>query len=208
MFYATTMQSRFQKVVKSNIVSLRHKHSPETLFIHTNQCIGIVLAFTVVQGNPFCIKIIVFNKIVFSKILFLKILFFENFIKFYLILFYFNKFFFFRKIYFIMNSVHLLTQEKYRVEKIGLKIKSSAPSAHSWPVRAPRPRAQHPGRAPAVPLLRTPRAPLPALFAPAPVRSPTHARPACCRAHARSSTPRACAHAAQRPCRLRALPSA
>ena len=29
-----------------NAVSLRLKHSPETLFIHINQCIHIVLAFT------------------------------------------------------------------------------------------------------------------------------------------------------------------
>ena len=29
-----------------NLVSLRHKHRPETLFIHINQCIHIVLAFT------------------------------------------------------------------------------------------------------------------------------------------------------------------
>ena len=29
-----------------NSVSLRHKHRPETLFIHINQCIHIVLAFT------------------------------------------------------------------------------------------------------------------------------------------------------------------
>ena len=32
--------------VKYNAVSLRHKHSPETLIIHINQCIHIVLAFT------------------------------------------------------------------------------------------------------------------------------------------------------------------
>ena len=30
----------------SNSVSLRHKHRPEILFIHINQCICIVLAFT------------------------------------------------------------------------------------------------------------------------------------------------------------------
>ena len=29
-----------------NTISLRHKHSPETLIIHINQCIHIVLAFT------------------------------------------------------------------------------------------------------------------------------------------------------------------
>ena len=33
-------------VVKYNTVSLRHKHSPETLFIHITQCIHIILAFT------------------------------------------------------------------------------------------------------------------------------------------------------------------
>ena len=32
----------------SNSVSLRHKHRPEILFIHINQCISIVLAF---RGN-------------------------------------------------------------------------------------------------------------------------------------------------------------
>ena len=44
--YPTIAQSQFSMVVKYNTVSLRHKHSPETLFIHINQCIHIVLAFT------------------------------------------------------------------------------------------------------------------------------------------------------------------
>ena len=44
--YPTIAQSQFPMVVKYNTVSLRHKHSPETLFIHINQCIHIVLAFT------------------------------------------------------------------------------------------------------------------------------------------------------------------
>ena len=32
--------------VNLNTVSRRHKHSPETLIIHINQCIHLVLAFT------------------------------------------------------------------------------------------------------------------------------------------------------------------
>ena len=44
--YATLAQSQFPMVVKYNTVSQRHKHSPERLFIHINQCIHIVLAFT------------------------------------------------------------------------------------------------------------------------------------------------------------------
>ena len=82
--YATTAQSPFQMVVKSNTVSLRHNHSPETLIIHITQCIR----------NHFAFKILFSTKFYFQKFYFLKILFFKNFIKIYLILFEFNNFFF------------------------------------------------------------------------------------------------------------------
>ena len=61
-----------------------------------------------------------------------------------------------------------MTQEKIPSPKTGLKIKSSAPSALSWPGArpAPRPRAQRPGRAPSAQAAR-----------PVPSRAPT-AQPA------------------------------
>ena len=111
IYYATTTQSPFQMVVKSNTVSLRHNHSPETLIIHVTQCIR----------NQFRVQNIVFNKILFSKILFLKILFFENFIKIYLILFEFNKYYFIlfvRIFFFIMNTVQLVTQENTESNRV------------------------------------------------------------------------------------------
>ena len=61
--------------VKSNAVSLRHKHSLETLFIHINQCIHIVLAFT---GNARH-SIIHLKHFYQQKFHFLKILFFRKF---------------------------------------------------------------------------------------------------------------------------------
>ena len=100
-----------------------------------------------------------------------------------------------------MNGVHLVTQEKKK------RVKTDRKWAECTAQGQPRPRAQRLGRAPAAPLLRTPRA-LAARApcrAPAPVRAPTHARPSYCRAPARSSAPPAHARAAQRPCRLRAL---
>ena len=82
--YATTAQSQFPMVVKYNTVSLRHKHSPETLIIHINQCIHIVLSFT---GNAR--QSILHLKYCFQQ----KFYFFRKFfiILFYLILFYFSK---------------------------------------------------------------------------------------------------------------------
>ena len=90
--YATTAQLRFQLVVKSNTMSLRHNHSPETLIIHLTQCIR----------NQFHVQNIVFNEILFSKIIFLKILFFKNFIKIYLIFisFYLNLKYFFLNLFY------------------------------------------------------------------------------------------------------------
>ena len=92
-------------VVKYNTVSLRHKHSPETLFVRINQCIHIVLAFI---GNAR--ESIMPLKYFYQQTLFLKILFY--FSKFCLnlfdfILFLFNLINFFLK-KFVMNSVHEL----------------------------------------------------------------------------------------------------
>ena len=85
-----------------------------------------------------------------------------------------------------MNSVHLLTQEKYRVEN---RFKNQVGCTECTVLASPSAQA---ARLP--PLLRTPRVPLPAARAP-------------CRAPSRSNAPRACARAAQRPCRLRATPA-
>ena len=83
--YATTAQSQFPMVVKYNTVSLRHKHSPETLIIHINQCIHIVLAFT---GNArqsilhlkYCFQQnFIFKNFIFKNFIF-KNFIFENFI--------------------------------------------------------------------------------------------------------------------------------
>ena len=101
--YATTAQSPFQMVVKSNTVSLRHNHSPETLIIHIPSVYAINFAFKILFSTKFY-----FQKFYFSKIL-------SNFILFYFILIKFQNNFFF-KVYFTMNSVHLMTQEKYRVK--------------------------------------------------------------------------------------------
>ena len=111
IFYATTAQSRCQTVVKPNTVSLRHNHSLETLIIHITQCIRNHLAFIILFST----------KIYFQKFYFLKFYFFENFIKIYLILFEFNKyyiFFFEKKNYFIMNNVHLVTQENTESNRV------------------------------------------------------------------------------------------
>ena len=83
-------------VVKYSTVSLRHKHSPETLIIHINQCIHIVLAFTSNARQ----LIIHFKTFSSTKISFLKIsFFFRTFCLILLnfILFDFSKIFFFRK---------------------------------------------------------------------------------------------------------------
>ena len=82
-------------VVKYNTVSLRHKHSPETLFIHINQCIHIVLAFTSNARQ----LIIHFKAFLSTKISFLKISFFFSKILSHFILFDFSKFFFFFRKY-------------------------------------------------------------------------------------------------------------
>ena len=62
-----------------NVVSLRLKHNPKILFIHINQCIHIVLAFTsnarqLIIHLKHCFQ----QKFYFRKFHFLKILFFEN----------------------------------------------------------------------------------------------------------------------------------
>ena len=84
--YATTAQSRFQMVVKYKTVSLRHKHNPETLFIHITQCIHIVLAFTS-NARQLIIHLKHFyqQKFYFQKFHF----FFQIFVPLCLILFYF-----------------------------------------------------------------------------------------------------------------------
>ena len=84
-----------------------------------------------------------------------------------------------------MNSVHLLTQEKYRVEN---RFKNQVGCTECTVLTSPGAQA---ARLP--PLLRTPRTPLASLPV---VRAP-----------ARSSALRACARAAQHPCRLRATPA-
>ena len=181
--YATTAQSPFQMVVKSNTVSLRHNHSPETLIIHTTQCIR----------NHFAFKILFSTKFYFQKFyFFLKILFFENFIKIYLIfiLFYLNLiniFFFSKKFYFTMNSVHLVTQEKKRVKTDRKWAECTECTARGQPRR--------PGRAPTPAAPCRARACRPAACAPA---RPAMPLPAPCRAYARSRSARA------RCCRLRA----
>ena len=83
--------------VKSNAISLKHKRSPETLFIHRIQFIRNVHV-----RQPFHSKPFLSTKIVFSKFSF-----FQNFVSFYFILFYFSKilFHFFSK-NFVVNSVH------------------------------------------------------------------------------------------------------
>ena len=89
-------------VVKCSTVSLRHKHSPETLIIHINQCIHIVLVFTSNARQ----LIIHFKTFLSTKISFLKISFFcskilSHFIKFYFIWFLKKKKFFFSKVLFM-----------------------------------------------------------------------------------------------------------
>ena len=64
-----------------NAVSLRLKHNPKILFIHINQCIHIVLAFTS-NTRQLIIHLKHFYQ---QKIYFLKILFFDNFVSFYFI---------------------------------------------------------------------------------------------------------------------------
>ena len=63
----------------SNSVSLRHKHRPEILFIHINQCICIVLAFTGNARRSILHLKHCFQQNLIFEILFLKILFFEFF---------------------------------------------------------------------------------------------------------------------------------
>ena len=117
-----------------------------------------------------------------------------------------------------MNSVHLLTQEKYRVEN---RFKNQVGCTECTVLASPGAQA---ARLP--PLLRTPRAPLPAVCAPAarapyrapaPVRVPTHAHPACCHAPACCRAPapvppHACPPASRalpaRPAPARPAPSA
>ena len=72
-------------ILKFNAVSLRHKHSPKTLFILRIQFMYYVPAF-ICNARQFISHV---KSILSTKILFLKILFFQNFVSFYLILFYF-----------------------------------------------------------------------------------------------------------------------
>ena len=69
--------------IKYNAVSLKHKHIPETLFVHINQCIHIVLAFT---GNArqsiIPLKYFYQQKFYFCKFYFFEIL--SNFISFFI----------------------------------------------------------------------------------------------------------------------------
>ena len=138
--YATTAQSPFQMVVESNTVSLRHKHSPETLFIHINQCIRVVLALSGIARQSilhlkYCFQQnFIFKNFIFENFIFRK--FYQNLFDFFLFylnlinIFFFRNLFYFIFIFFIMNSVHLLTQKKYRVEN-RFENQVGAPSAQS-----------------------------------------------------------------------------
>ena len=88
--------------VKYNAVSLRHKHSPEILFIHRKHFIYYVPAF-ICNARQLIQHIRLFLS---SKILFSKISFFQNFVSFHFISFYFILFYFIFKKKFVMNSVH------------------------------------------------------------------------------------------------------
>ena len=72
-------------LLKFNVLSLRHKHSPETLFILRIQFIYYVLTF-ICNERQFISHV---KSILSTKILFSKISIFQNFVSFYLILFYF-----------------------------------------------------------------------------------------------------------------------
>ena len=222
--YATTAQSPFQMVVKSNTVSLRHNHSPETLIIHITQCIRNHFAFKILFSTKFYFqKFYLFENFIFRK-------FYQNlfdFIRFYLILFEFNKYFSFsKKFYFTMNGVHVVTQEKKTNESKRIENGPSAPSAlpkarpGAQAARAPRaqrlPAARPaPCRAPsALPpacacaqLPRTPTRPLRSRATAACPR--THARLPACHAHARLPCLPARAHrpSPARPCAAHARPA-
>ena len=132
--YTTTTQSPFQMVFKSNTVSLRHNHSPETLIIHITQCIR----------NHFAFKILFSTKFYFQNFYFFeKIFFFENFIKIYLILFEFNKFFFFEKILFYNercsfgDSGKKTSQNGSKMGRVHCPRRAQRPAARPTPCRAP-----------------------------------------------------------------------
>ena len=144
--------------VKYNVVSLRHKHSPETLFILRIQFIHNVPTFTSNVRQSFHIS----NHFLSSKILF------HFFILFYFILFfkkfYFN--FFFRKNF--VNSVHeqcpnsdsktVLSPKTEQVHSVHSQLTQPArPGAHrrsqarvrmavSWALRPSRGRGPRPCR--------------------------------------------------------------
>ena len=220
IFYATTAQSRIQMVVKSNTVSLRHKHSPETLFIHINQCICIVLALSgIARQSIFHLKYCFQQNFIFENFIFLKILFFKNFIKFYFILFYFNKYFFFEN--FFYNEQCSFT-DSGKIPSRKNRFENQVECTECTVLASPR--AQSPGRAPAA---------QPTL--PCVLRARPHLLPLTCRvrpclprplrsaraSHASASAPRAAAPrlpqalSAQRPsllsrparCALRAMPA-
>ena len=197
-------------VVKSNIVSLRHKHCPEILFIHINQCIRIVLAFT---GNArrsilqlkYCFQHnFIFENLIFRKfclILIDFILFLFNLINIlFLFLFLEN---------FVMNSVHepgsrIMSKNGLRnstESKNQVKTKPSARAPKLAQLGHPRcalarPGACTPGRIVGRLAVSWPRPP--AVSQPKPPCRRAHAR-----APARGSTgalPRAPARLAPRPC--------
>ena len=92
-----------------------------------------------------------------------------------------------------MDSVHLVTQEKFRVEKPGWK-PSRVHEHPTSPAREHRPRAQRPGRAPAAPCRGEPcRAP--AAACPGRPRAPS----ACTPVPPAPAACRLCASRAQRP---------
>ena len=178
--YATIAQSRFQMVVKSNTVSLRHKHSPETLItpnsVYTQSILHLKYCF---QQN------FIFKNFIFEIFIFLK--FYQ--ILFYFILFLFNLINIFFLENFVMKSVHepgSRTMSKNRLknntESIRIENRPSAPSAQ--PVASP-------GRAPSASLGRAPSAQAvrPAPRGSAPRQGACHALPLAC--HALPRSPRA-----------------
>ena len=132
--YATTAQSPFQMVVKSNTVSLRHNHSPETLIIHLTQCIR----------NHFAFKILFSTKLYFQIFIFRK--FYQNLFDFILFLFNLINIFFFETLFY--NEQCSFSDSKKKNESKRIENRPSAPSAQpkasprAWAARpAPRPRA-------------------------------------------------------------------
>ena len=207
--YATTAQSRFQLVVKSNTVSLRHEHSSETLIIHNNPVYTqSILHLKYCFQQNFIFKNLIFENLIFRK-------FYQNLFDF--ILFYFILInFFFRKIYFYNEQCSFSDSGKIPSQTGSKQVECTKCTTY-WPSCTPRPCPGHPAggtprtccapracllracaarlqRVPAcrAPAQRPPTARPPAL--PVPVR-PLTLRP---RAHAACAVPRALC-LAQRP---------